>query len=84
MSLFTSVLQHLKQKIDAGNAYKESIIEVCKDSIGITIKPDDIVSLKEGILTLRVSPTLKSLIILKQEKLVSAFQQKDIAVHTIR
>lgn len=84
MSLFETFLTQLKAKVAASTAYKQVVIEVCREVVGVTLQEDTIISLKEGVLTLRVSPTLKSALLLKQQKLLSEFSSRNLPVKVIR
>lgn len=84
MSLFNSILHGLKQKIDAQSAYKDTVVTVIKSVTNITLTPENVVSLKEGVLTLHVSPTMKMALRLKQDHLVKAFTEHKLLVKSIR
>lgn len=84
MSLFTSILQNLKQKIDSENAYKLVVIDCIKQVVGVSITTDDIVSLKDGVLTIKIHPTLRSALLLKQATLIETLQQHNLKIQTIR
>ena len=84
MSLFNALLQNIKRKIDTENAYKDIVIQALKEILGITIGVDDIVSLKEGVLTLQTQPTRKSAILLKKDKILAYLNDNNISVQTIR
>ncbi len=83
MNIFDALLSQIKQKVDTEGALKQVVCTVIADTIHTTISIDNI-KLKDGILTFSVSPTLKSLILLKKETLLEVFQKKDIPVRTIR
>jgi hypothetical protein len=84
MSLFSSILVQLKQKIDVENAYKDVVIRVVKEIIGVSIDTESILSLKDGVLVLKVHPTLRGAIILKQPQLIETLQKNNLSVQTIR
>jgi|GEM_PF-3526749 len=84
MSLFSSILDSLKEKIDANTAYKQIVIQGLKEVVGVSVHPDTSMSLKDGVLTLSVAPTLKSAILLKKETLLLFLKQHDLVVMVIR
>lgn len=84
MSLFDSFITNLKAKVDAQTAYKQSVIQVVKEVVGVPISPEQIISLKEGVLRLAVPSTLKSALLLKQRKLLAEFSKHSLMVTTIQ
>ncbi len=84
MSLFNALLHGLKQKIDAQNTYKDVVIVSIKEIVNITLTHDAIISLKEGILVLQVTPTVKTALLLKKEKVIALLQQKGLKIVSIR
>lgn len=84
MSLFADILANLKHKIDAQNAYRYQIVQVLKEIIGITVDPTAITSLKDGVLTINVPPTIKMAINLKIDAIIQSLRAKQIPVSRIR
>jgi hypothetical protein len=82
--LFQKILADLKQKIVAQGAYKTVVSDVLTVELGTTITPDMVIGLKDGVLTLGVSPTLRSVISLKKEALIRALQKENVMVYVIR
>ncbi|HWC57526.1 MAG TPA: hypothetical protein VG621_01040 [Candidatus Paceibacterota bacterium] len=83
MTLFTTFLETLKGKVEAQTAYKATVIEVVASLTHHHLTTDEIVSLKEGVLTLHTSPTVKSIIFLKQPFIIEAMQEKGLTVYRI-
>lgn len=84
MSLFTSILQNLKQKIDSENAYKDIVVQSIKEVVGVTVATDVVISYKDGVLTMRLHPTIRSAVLLKQSKLLDVLQKRNLHVNVIR
>jgi hypothetical protein len=77
MSLFSSILSELTKSIQGGQLYKEDIAKCISNSIGISITPDQI-QIKEKNIFLKVSPTIKTIVRLKQKSLIEALKSFDI------
>lgn len=84
MSLFASILHNLKQKIDAENAYKDVVVQGIKEVVGVTVSIDAITSYKDGVLTMKLHPTIRSAVLLKQSKLLELFKERNLHVNVIR
>ncbi len=84
MSIFDQILNGLKQKIDAHTAYKKAVIESIQEILSTTITEDSIGTLKDGVLTLSLHPTLKSALLLKQDAFFKALQTRGYTVSRIR
>ena len=84
MSLFTSLLHNLKEKIDAEHAYKDVVVKVIKEVVGVTITTDAIISCKDGVLTMKLHPTIRSAVILKQGAVIEVLQGRNLQVNVIR
>jgi hypothetical protein len=84
MSLFTSILQNLKQKIDSENAYKDVVVQSIKEVVGITVSVDAIISYKDGVLTMKLHPTVRSAVLLKQTRLLHTLKEHGLQVILIR
>lgn len=84
MSLFASILHNLKQKIDSENAYKDVVVQSIKEVVGATVATDAIISYKDGVLTMRLHPTIRSAVLLKQSKLLDVLKERSLHVNVIR
>lgn len=77
MSLFSSILNELTKSLQGGQLYKEDIAKCISNSIGINITSDQI-QIKEKKIFLKVSPTIKTIVRLKQKSLIEALKSFDI------
>jgi hypothetical protein len=84
MSLFNSILHTLQKKIDAQNAYKETVSESIQQVIGVKIPPSAVTSLKEGVLIIQSSPSVKMAILLKREKILAVLKERGLTVSVIK
>ena len=84
MSLFTSILQGLQKKIDAHTAYKKDVVEVIHDVLNISLTPESVISLKDGILTLSLTPTIRMALILKKDEIIRNLVAKGVQISSIR
>lgn len=82
--LFQKILADLKQKIITQGAYKTVVSDVVSAALGTPITPDMVVGLKDGVLTLRVSPTLKMALSLKKDSIIATLRSHGVQVHVIR
>ncbi len=83
-SLFSSFIDDLRARSNKQTAYKRIVQEGVKSIIGVALTDEQIVSLHEGVLTLRISPTVKSALLLKEKVLIEFFSTQDITVISIR
>jgi hypothetical protein len=84
MSLFNNILQKIQKNIDSQNNYKQEIIDCLQQDLNITITPDAIVSLKDGVLVLRTHPTIKMALLLKKDVIIKNLQKRSVAVSVIK
>lgn len=77
MSLFSSILDELSKKLQKGEQYKKEISKDIEEIIGITVLPDQII-IKNKTLFISVSPTIKTVILLKKQKLLEQLKQYNI------
>lgn len=77
MSLFSSILEELTKKLHSGEQSKKEISETVSEVIGISISPDQI-SVKNGALFLSISPTIKTVVLLRKQKLLEVLQKYNI------
>lgn len=82
--LFQKILDGLKEKIDTNNAYKKVVHSAITEILGTSIADDMIISLKEGVLTLRLPPTLSMLAKLKKAALIQALRDRELPVVDVR
>ncbi len=82
--LFHKILQDLKQKIVAQGAYKVVVSEVLSQELGTPVAPDTVVSLRDGVLTLMLQPTLKLLLNTKRDRIIALLQSRGVSVQVIR
>ena len=81
--LFQKILDDLKQKIVAQGAYKGVVCKTLSDLLHTTITPDMVVKFKEGVLTLKIPPTVKMALSLKKDVVLTELQKEGIDVRTI-
>lgn len=77
-----NIEQYLKRftlHISGGVVQKEKVIEVVKGVIGVDITKEQI-EVKDGILTLKVRPIIKSELMLKKELLLEKLKEADVFV----
>lgn len=77
MSLFNNILLDISKKLRSKELYKEDISHILSLEIGTTISKDDI-QIKNGVLFVNTSPTIKSTILLKKQKLLKALENYKI------
>lgn len=77
MSLFSSILDELSKKLQKGEQYKKEISKDIEEIIGATVLPDQII-IKNKTLFISVSPTIKTVILLKKQKLLEQLKQYNI------
>ena len=82
--LFQKILGDLKKKVDTQLAYKALVVDSFKEVFGITLSPDAIISFKDGILHMNISPSIKMALNLKKELLLHTLQEKGLKVTSIR
>lgn len=82
--LFQKILDTLKEKIDATTAYKKLVQSALSEVLHVTTTEDMILSLKEGVLTLKLPPTLSMLVKLKKAALIQALRDRELPVVDIR
>jgi hypothetical protein len=82
--LFEKILDGIREKVAAHNAYKKVVQGVFSEVCHINITDDMIVSLKEGVLILRLPPTLSMLAKLKKAALIQALRDRELSVVDIR
>lgn len=83
MSLFQTLLSQIEKQLETNNARKALFVAVLRDVVGVTIDPDSI-SVKDTVLYLRVSPTVRMAISLKKQKIIAAFKEKEIVISDVR
>lgn len=77
MSLFSSILEELTKKLYSGEQSKKEVSEIVSTIVGITISPDQI-TIKNGTLFLSISPTIKTVVLLRKQKLLEGLQRYSI------
>lgn len=77
MSLFNDLLDKISKKLQGSELYKIEISDKVSSVIGIKINPDQIF-IKKGLLSFSVSPTIKSLILIKKNILLKELQSYNI------
>lgn len=82
--LFQKILDNLKEKIDSTNAYKKVVHSAIFEVLHTSITDDMIFSFKEGVLILRLPPTLSMLAKLKKTALIQALRDRELLVVDIK
>lgn len=80
MSLFSSIINQIVNKLNTNEFKKEEIIKELTSIINIQIKQDEI-EIKNSIIFLNISPTIKTSVLLKKGfiiKHLERFNIKDI------
>lgn len=77
MGLFDSLLSKIKDTIDAQHHHHQEIGDIIHTTIGIRINPEHI-KVTKGVLRLTVSPTIRTVVLLKKEALIEALRSKGI------
>lgn len=77
MDIFKTLLSDLSKKIHKKSLYKKEVVETIVRIIGIPLT-EDIVSIKDNTLFIRVSPTIKSAILLKKKELLESLSKYSI------
>lgn len=77
MTLFSSILEELSRKLQGGEQYKKEISETISVVIGVIITPDQI-NIKNKTVLLSVSPTIKTVVLLKKQKIIDQLQKYNI------
>ena len=69
MSLFNDILFKISKGFKVNETNRKEIADVFFIETGVVMKPDDI-QIKNKVLFLSISPTLKSLVYLKKQKIL--------------
>jgi len=72
-----NIEQYLKRftlHISGGVVQKEKVIEIVKDIVGIELEKEQ-VEIKDGVLTLKIRPIIKSELVLKKEALMEKLKE---------
>ena len=83
MDPFSVLLAKVKQRLDESSGVQEKIVRSIKEIIGVSIQPEYI-QVKQGVLTIISSPTVRSMILLKKDVLLKKIQEEGVSIHTIR
>lgn len=78
MNLFGDILGELTKSLNKKASFKEDIALIISKELNIEIKSDDLV-IKEGKLFINSSPTLKTAILLKKERLLRSLSGFNIS-----
>jgi hypothetical protein len=82
MSLFQDIISSLQKKLSAQQQDTQQIALMISEVVGITVLPDQI-SVRNGVLYLKVQPTIAMSIRLKKELILAMFKEYGIPVTTI-
>ena len=77
MSLFSSILEELTKKLSTGEQYKKEIAETVSSIVGFTFLPDHMI-IKNGVLFINASPTVKTAILLRKQKILENVRKYNI------
>lgn len=82
MSLFQDIITSLQKKLAAREENTQQIALMISEVVGINVLPDQI-SVRNGVLYLKVQPTIAMTIRLKKEKILALFKEYGIPITTI-
>ena len=82
MNIFQDILSKVQERLTVSTHQKEIVQRIIFEHIGVTISLDAI-SYKDGVITLRVVPTIKMAIRLKQSSIIDLLTKEGIKTHTI-
>lgn len=77
MSLFQDILSGITNRLQKEGLNKENVINEINNSVGVLLKPDQI-SIKNKTLFISASPTIKSIIYIKKNKLLEDLSKYNI------
>lgn len=77
MSLFASILETITNRLKTVEYSKQEIATIISESIGVTVTPDQI-KVQNQKLFLLTSPTIKTTLLIKKEKLLLALKSYNI------
>lgn len=83
MDHFSLLLSNVKQTLDKKNKVQQQIVDITKSVIGVSISSDQII-IKETVLIFTVSPTIRTVILLKKETLLKKIQECNLPITAIR
>lgn len=73
MNLFSNTISEISKRLKGKELFKEDIAQIISLEVGSTIKPDE-VQIKSGVLFLNISPTLKSIVYIKKQKILKSLK----------
>jgi len=79
MNLFQSVLAELSKKIHSASLYKKDIAETLSTLLSVPITEDQVV-VKGTTIHIRVSPTIKTALILKKKAVLEGLKKYNITL----
>lgn len=77
MSLFNNILDQITKSLQNKENYKEDIVKEINNIIGIKISSDQI-RIKDNKIFFSVSPTIKTVIFLKKNQLITVLKKYKI------
>ena len=83
MSLFTTILTELENKLNRAHGQKDALARIMTEVLHTPVSGDQI-TLREGVVTTRVPPTIKFAIKLKQVELVARMKREGYNVISLR
>jgi hypothetical protein len=83
MAHIDSFLEKFKRLLESGTNLKKEAVEVIKGVIGKEIDSEK-VTIKDGIVQLKINPLFKSEIFLKKEKILKSLQDKGFKIFDIK
>ncbi len=82
MGLFDSILSKIKEDLDQRTASKQVLSDVIYEAVHIRI-PVDALELKDGVLKVSVTPTIKTALFLKKDAILTHLTNRSIRVSRI-
>ena len=83
MSLFSSILHTIQKKITEQESERSLIVECIKSTTGVSIS-ETVIHITKGVLTIQVSPTIKTVLFLKQKAILDECKKRGVPIYTIR
>ena len=71
MNLFNSTISEISKRLKGKELFKEDIARIISLEVGSTVRSDE-VQIKGGVLFLSISPTLKSIVYIKKQKILKS------------
>jgi SOS response regulatory protein OraA/RecX len=83
MSLFHNILSQIQEKISKESIQHETVARILSDTLHTAITADQL-TFKNGVLNIKVPPTLKMAINMQKQKILQALQAEGFSITTIQ